>query len=93
MAAELRAAGARVHVDDRAEKIGYKIREAQVQKVPYMLVVGDKEVEAGNIAVRHRHAGDLGAMTVAALAAKIARLVSTSARREEEPQSAPGGVS
>ncbi len=90
VAAELRAAGARVHVDDRAEKLGYKIREAQVQKVPYMIVVGDKEVESGEIAVRHRHAGDLGAMTVAALGEKIARLVSTRATQEEAV--IPGGV-
>ena len=48
MAEQLRHAGVRVNVDDRNEKMGYKIREAQVQKVPYMLVVGDKEVEAGN---------------------------------------------
>ena len=53
-------AGVRVHVDDRSEKLGYKIREAQVQKVPYMLVVGDKEVEARNVAVRHRQRGRPG---------------------------------
>jgi threonyl-tRNA synthetase len=90
VAAELRAAGARVHVDDRAEKLGYKIREAQVQKVPYMIVVGDKEVESGEIAVRHRHAGDLGAMTVASLGEKIARLASERATQEEAV--IPGGV-
>jgi len=44
--------------DDRSEKLGYKIREAQVQKVPYMLVVGDKEAESGAVSVRHRQAGD-----------------------------------
>ena len=52
----------RVEVDDRAEKIGYKIREAQLQKVPYMLVVGDKEQEAGEVGVRNRKDGDVGAM-------------------------------
>ena len=52
-------------VDDRNEKLGYKIREAQVQKVPYMLVVGDKEVAAGTVSVRHRQAGDLGATDAA----------------------------
>ena len=49
-----------MHVDDRNEKVGYKIREAQLQKVPYMLVVGDKEVEAGTVSVRSRDRGDLG---------------------------------
>lgn len=59
---ELDAAGIRVAVDDRSEKIGYKIREAQLQKVPYMVLVGDKDIEAGTISVRHRKDGDLGAM-------------------------------
>jgi len=49
-----------VQVDERQEKIGYKIREAQLQKVPYMLVVGDKEAADGNVAVRSRSGGDLG---------------------------------
>lgn len=57
-------AGIRVEVDPRNEKIGYKIREAQMDKVPYMLVVGDKEVEAGTVAVRKRGAGDQGAMVI-----------------------------
>ena len=56
------AMGLRVYLDDRNEKIGYKIREAQVQKIPYMLVIGDKEVEEGAVAVRRRSEGDLGAM-------------------------------
>ena len=56
------ALGLRVYLDDRNEKIGYKIREAQVQKIPYMLVIGDKEVEEGAVAVRRRSEGDLGAM-------------------------------
>ena len=56
------ALGLRVYLDERNEKIGYKIREAQVQKIPYMLVVGDKEVEEGAVAVRRRSEGDLGAM-------------------------------
>ena len=54
--------GLRVHVDDRNEKIGYKIREAQMQKTPYMLVIGEKEVENGTVAVRRRGEGDIGAM-------------------------------
>ena len=58
--ARLRDAGLRVEVDERQEKIGYKIREAQLQKVPYMLVVGDKEAAAGSVSVRSRAAGDQG---------------------------------
>jgi threonyl-tRNA synthetase len=60
----LRAAGLRVELDDRQEKIGYKIREAQLQKVPYMLVAGDREAAEGTIAVRSRTGGDLGAAAV-----------------------------
>ena len=56
--------GYRTQLDDRNEKIGKKIREAQVQKVPFMLIVGEKEAEAGTVAVRQRHGGDLGAMTL-----------------------------
>jgi threonyl-tRNA synthetase len=60
----LTAAGLKVELDDRQEKIGYKIREAQLQKVPYMLVVGDREVEQGAVAVRSRAAGDQGSRPV-----------------------------
>ncbi|MBS6860759.1 MAG: threonine--tRNA ligase [Clostridiales bacterium] len=70
VAAELEAAGLRVEADLRNEKIGYKIREAQLQKTPYMLVVGDKEAETGTVSVRGRKDGDLGAMAVADFAAK-----------------------
>src|SRR6185503_2756807 len=94
VADQLRRAGVRVEMDDRDEKMGYKIREAQVQKVPYMLVVGDKEIEAGTVAVRHRQAGDLGASTVAALSAKIVSLTAQRATHEEAvPPGATGGVS
>jgi threonyl-tRNA synthetase len=65
----LRAAGLRVELDDRQEKIGYKIREAQVQKVPYMLVVGDREVADGSVSVRSRSAGDQGARAIDEFAA------------------------
>lgn len=58
---KLQKAGIRVEVDDRQEKIGYKIREAQLQKIPYMLVVGDKEKEANAVGVRSRKDGDIGA--------------------------------
>jgi len=56
----LAAAGLRVELDDRQEKIGYKIREAQLQKVPYMLVVGDREAAEGTVSVRTRAGGDQG---------------------------------
>lgn len=61
---ELSKAGIRVEVDEREEKIGYKIREAQLQKFPYMLVVGDKEVEANAVGVRSRKDGDIGAQKI-----------------------------
>ncbi|HEU4939834.1 MAG TPA: threonine--tRNA ligase [Vicinamibacterales bacterium] len=63
---ELKAAGLRVELDERQEKIGFKIREAQLQKIPYMLVVGDKEAANGTVAVRSRSGGDQGAQTVPA---------------------------
>lgn len=62
--AELEKYGIRVEVDDRSEKIGYKIREAQLQKINYMLVVGDKEAENGTVSVRKRGAGDIGTKPV-----------------------------
>jgi threonyl-tRNA synthetase len=66
---QLKAAGLRVDVDDRQEKIGYKIREAQLQKVPYMLVVGDREVETGTVSVRERSGGDKGSSAIDAFIA------------------------
>ena len=60
---KMKSLGIRVEVDDRSEKIGYKIREAQMSKVPYMLVVGEKEAEAGQVAVRRRDKGDMGAIS------------------------------
>ena len=69
------AAGLRVELDDRNEKIGYKIREAQLEKVPYMLVVGEKEVEANSVGVRSRKDGDLGAMAVEDFIAKAVKEV------------------
>ena len=56
--------GMRIDVDDRDEKLGYKIREAQMQKIPYMLIVGGREVENDSVSVRSRTEGDLGAMSV-----------------------------
>jgi threonyl-tRNA synthetase len=66
---QLKAAGLRVDVDDRQEKIGYKIREAQLQKIPYMLVVGDREVETSTVSVRERSGGDKGASSIDAFIA------------------------
>ena len=71
--------GVRVEIDTRNEKIGFKIREAQTQKIPYMLVLGDKEVEEKKVAVRGR-AGDLGAMELDAFIAKIVEEIETKAR-------------
>jgi threonyl-tRNA synthetase len=62
--ARLEGAGLRVTLDGRVEKIGYKIREAQLQKVPYMLVIGDREAADGSIALRSRAGGDLGSRTI-----------------------------
>ena len=64
----------------RNEKIGFKIREAQMQKVPYMLILGDKEVESGVASVRSRKEGDLGAMSPEALIEKLTREVAEKAR-------------
>ena len=68
---ELAAAGVRVELDARGEKIGYKIREAQLQKVPYMLVCGGREVESGTVSVRLRTGEDLGPMPISEVAARI----------------------
>lgn len=69
--AQMEEAGIRVQVDDRNEKIGYKIREAQMQKVPYMFVIGDKEIESNSLAVRKRGEGDIGAKPVAEVIAML----------------------
>lgn len=71
--------GYRTQLDDRNEKIGKKIREAQVQKVPYMLVIGEKEAESGQVAVRQRHGGDLGAMPLADFVARMQKDIDTKA--------------
>ncbi len=71
VAAKLRDRDVDVEIDTRNEKIGFKIREAQLEKIPYMLVIGDKEVENGAVAVRSRKEGDLGSMDVDAFVEKI----------------------
>jgi threonyl-tRNA synthetase len=85
---ELTAGGLRATVDDRQEKIGYKIREAQLQKVPYMLVVGDREAAEGTVGVRHRAGGDQGAQRTAEFMESAreevrSRQASPAARRDE----------
>ena len=73
-------AGIRVELDDRAEKIGYKIREAQLQKIPYMLIIGEKEVESGTVSVRSRKDGDLGAVKVEEFIDRAVEEIKTKAR-------------
>jgi threonyl-tRNA synthetase len=79
---KLAEAGFRVQVDARVEKIGFKIREAQLQKIPYMLVVGDREVADGAVAVRSRSGGDLGSQSLDAFIAAAAKEVETKGRAE-----------
>ncbi len=80
VAAALRDKGVKVEVDTRNEKIGYKIREAQMEKTPYMLVIGDKEMENNAVAVRSRKEGDLGALAVQDFVNKIVEEIKTKAR-------------
>ena len=80
IAKQLTEEGFRVETDLRNEKIGYKIREAQGQKIPYMIIVGDKEAENGTISVRTRAGGDEGAMAVADFVAKLREEVETMAK-------------
>ncbi len=81
VSAQLKQAGLRTEIDDRNEKMGYKIREAQTQKVPYMLVVGDKEVQNRQVSVRNRFQGDEGADTLESFLAKIEGYIETRAVR------------
>lgn len=82
--AELEAAGIRAEIDKRAEKIGYKIREAQMQKIPYMLVVGAKEEESGVVSVRSRFAGDEGQKSLADFIAVVKEEIEKKEIREVE---------
>lgn len=81
----LESAGIRAEVDERNEKIGYKIRDAQLQKVPYMLVVGAREAKAGKVSVRHRDHGDCGIMSLEAFSGSVLA--------EIESRSIEGGIS
>lgn len=78
--AKLEDVGIRVELDDRNEKIGYKIREAQLQKIPYMLILGDKERESNSVGVRSRKDGDIGAMDLDEFIAKIVEEIDTFAK-------------
>ena len=78
--AKLEAAGIRCEVDDRSEKIGFKIRSAQMEKVPYMLVAGDKDIEAGTVSVRSRKDGDVGASSLENFIARITEEIATKAK-------------
>jgi threonyl-tRNA synthetase len=68
---DLRVQGIRAHLDTRDEKLGFKIRDAEVHKVPYMAVIGPKEADAGQVSLRRRKEGDLGAVSVEATAARL----------------------
>ena len=80
IAAKLDKAGFRAEVDLRNEKIGKKIREATLEKVPYMLVVGDRDMENGTVSPRHRSGEDLGAMSYEAFEAMLKEAVDTKAK-------------
>ena len=77
VAKQLEEQGFRVELDEREEKIGYKIREAQLQKIPYMLILGDKEVESEAVGVRSREDGDIGAMPIEEFISKVKEEVET----------------
>ena len=77
---KLEEAGLRVELDDRQEKIGYKIREAQLEKTPYMLIIGDKEKEANLVGVRARKAGDIGGMKLEEFISKISEEIKNFSR-------------
>jgi threonyl-tRNA synthetase len=69
----LRAARVRAELDDRNEKLGYRIRDAQLRKVPYMLVVGEREAQSGTVSLRHRTGEDLGAQPLERVVADLLR--------------------
>ncbi len=72
---KLIAAGMRAEIDERSDKVNFKIREAQLQKIPYMLVVGDREAQAGQVSVRNRKQGDQGAVAVDEFIARLSQLI------------------
>ncbi len=92
VADDLRAAGLRVEVDDRNERMNAKIRDAQLQKVPYMLIVGDRERDNGTVAVRTRAGDDLGAMPVFQLIDRLTDEVATQMNPEQAGPDVEGSV-
>jgi threonyl-tRNA synthetase len=80
--AKLEAVGIRVHLDDRKEKVNLKIRDAQMQKVPYMLVVGDREAEAGTVSVRHRKHADMGVKPLDQFIEDVSQLIALKSAME-----------
>jgi threonyl-tRNA synthetase len=89
VASELKAAGLRVEANLRSEKIGAKIRDAQLQKIPFMLVLGDREMEDGKVAVRERSRGDIGTMTLAEFKAMTRSLIESRALTNESEVQSP----
>ena len=87
VAAQLRDAGLRVEVNVRSDKIGAKIRDAQLQKIPFMLVLGDRELEETKVAVRERTKGDIGAMSLEEFKEMATRLVRTRALNNNSQES------
>ena len=79
--AKLRAKGFRVEVDHRSEKLGYKIREGRNERIPYLLIVGDKDLENNTVSPRHRAEGDLGAMSYEEFEAMLTEVVATKAKK------------
>ena len=79
-AAQLDSEGFRVEVDSRNEKVGKKIREATLEKIPFMLVVGDRDMENGTVSVRTRKGEDLGAMSLSDFSAKLHEIVDSKSR-------------
>ena len=85
---QLTAAGLRCQIDSRAEKVGYKIRQATLEKVPYMITIGDKEVENQTVSVRLRNGVDLGAMAPEALLARLVQEVATKQKTSDGAEQA-----
>ncbi len=81
---QLNALNIKVELDERAEKIGFKIREAQMEKIPFMLVVGEKEAESGTVSVRERQKGDIGSMSIDEIANVVLNKIKT--RENDSPQ-------
>jgi threonyl-tRNA synthetase len=79
---KLIAAGMRAEIDERSDKVNFKIREAQLQKIPYMLVVGDREAQAGQVAVRNRKHGDQGAVGLEEFIDRLTQLCTTKSLQE-----------